>query len=91
MLRDAFCVAGTVFVEVGVLFFVAGVVLGEILIDSWRGKGCIFFIQNAFPKWDEEGFRGSGCEIMILCLDCHRIVFLLAETIHGISVKILNI
>ena len=39
---DSFCVAGAVFGEVGVLLFVAGAALGEILIDSRSAKRCIF-------------------------------------------------
>ena len=39
---DSFCVAGAVFGEVGVLLFVAGAALGEILIDSRSAKCCIF-------------------------------------------------
>ena len=42
MPRDSFCVAGAVFGEVGVLLFVAGAALGEILIDSLSAKCCIF-------------------------------------------------
>ena len=34
--------AGAVFGEVGVLLFVAGAALGEILIDSRSAKCCIF-------------------------------------------------
>ena len=39
---DSFCVAGAVFGEGGVLLFVAGAALGEILIDSRSAKCCIF-------------------------------------------------
>ena len=39
---DSFCVAGAVFGEVGVLLFVAGAALGEILIDSRSAKCRIF-------------------------------------------------
>ena len=57
-----------------------------------------FFIQNASPRWDEEGLRGGGCE-MTICLrmvvgwssDGRRIVFLLAEAIHGVSADVWNL
>ena len=50
-----------------------------------------FSIQNASPRWDEEGLRGGGCEMTISCSDGRRIVFLLAEAIHGASAEILNL
>ena len=61
-----------------------------------------FSIQNASPRWDEEGLRGGGCEMTILSSDyvrtilglssdCRRIVFLLAEAIDGVSAEILNL
>ena len=37
----SFCVARTVFDEVGVSFFVAGAALREVLIDSRNAKCCI--------------------------------------------------
>ena len=45
---DSFCVAGAVFGEVGVLLFVAGAALGEILIDSRSAKCCIFQYKIVF-------------------------------------------
>ena len=61
-----------------------------------------FSIQNASPRWDEEGLRGGGCEMTILSSDhgriilglssdYPRIVFLLAEAIRGVSAEILNL
>ena len=50
-----------------------------------------FSIQNAFPRWDEEGLRGGGCEMTISCSDYPRIVFLLGEAIHGVSAEIWNL
>ena len=61
-----------------------------------------FSIQNASPRWDEEGLRGGGCEMTIswsdypriilgLSSDYPRIVFLLAEALHGVSAEILNL
>ena len=34
-----------------------------------------FSIQNASPRWDEEGVRGGGCEMTILSSDYVRIMF----------------
>ena len=33
-----------------------------------------FSIQNASPRWDEEGVRGGGCEMTILSSDYVRII-----------------
>ena len=33
-----------------------------------------FSIQNASPRWDEEGLRGGGCEMTISCSDHARII-----------------
>ena len=33
-----------------------------------------FSLQNAFPRWDEEGLRGGGCEMTISCSDYPRII-----------------
>ena len=33
-----------------------------------------FSIQNASPRWDEEGVRGGGCEMTILSSDYVRIM-----------------
>ena len=41
-MRCIFGVAGTVFGDAGVLLFVAGAALGEVLIDSRSAKCCIF-------------------------------------------------
>ena len=50
-----------------------------------------FFIQNAFPRWDESGLRSGGCEMTILSSDYPRIVFILAEAIQRVSAAILNL
>ena len=34
-----------------------------------------FSIQNAPPRWDEEGLRSGGCEMTILSSDYLRIIF----------------
>ena len=31
-----------------------------------------FSIQNASPRWDEEGLRSGGCEMTILSSDYRR-------------------
>ena len=33
-----------------------------------------FSIQNASPRWDEEGLQGGGCEMTISCSDHARIM-----------------
>ena len=33
-----------------------------------------FSIQNASPRWDEEGLPGGGCEMTISCSDHARIM-----------------
>ena len=68
--------AGAVFGEVGVSLFVAGAALGEILLDSWSAEREMFHfsIQNASPRWDEEGLRSGGCEMTILSSDHARIM-----------------
>ena len=91
---DAFCVAGAVFGEVGVWLFVAGAALGDILGDSRSAKCCIFQYKIVFkvgrvrsPKRrvrDDDFMLGS-------CSDYPRIVFLLAEAIHGVSAEVLNL
>ena len=85
---------GAVFAEVGVWLFVAGTAFRDILGDSRSAKCCIFQYkivskigQVMSPKWrvrDDDFILGS-------CSDCCRIVFLLAEAIHGVSAEILNL
>ena len=86
--------AGTVFGEVGVSLFVAGAACGDILGDSRSAKCCIFQYKIVFkvgrvrsPKrrvQDDDFMLGSWSESV-------RIVFLLAEAIHGVSAEILNL
>ena len=45
--------AGAIFGEGGGSLFVAGAAFREILGESRGVKCCIFFIQNASPRWDE--------------------------------------
>ena len=91
---DSFCVAGAVFGEVGVWLFVAGAAFGDILGDSRSAKCCIFQYKIVSkigrvrsPKRrvrDDDFILGSWSESV-------RIVFLLAEAIHGVSAEILNL
>ena len=77
----------------------AGAVFGEVGVSLFAAS--VFSIQNASPRWDEEGLRGGGCEMTILCSDYvriilglssdgRRIVFILAEAIQGFSAELLN-
>ena len=54
-----------------------------------------FSIQNASPRWDEEGLRGGGCEMTISCPDYPRMVvesslYWRKHAIQGFSAEILN-
>ena len=86
--------AGAVFGEVGVLLFVAGAALGEILIDSRSAKCCIFPYKMRFQGGTRKVSEAAGarCDFMIgLSSDYRRIVFLLAEAIHGVSAEVLHL
>ena len=92
---DAFCVPGAVFGEVGVWVFVAGAAFGDILGDSRSTKCCIFQYKIVFkvgrvrsPKRrvrDDDFMVGSSSDHLRIILGSVRIVFLLAEAIHGVS------
>ena len=95
---DSFCVAGAVFGEVGVAVFVAGAAFREILGDSRSAKRCIFPYKMRLPDGTSKVSEAAGARwrfyprIMFgLCSECRRIVFLLAEAIHGVSAEILNL
>ena len=90
--------AGAVFGEVGVSLFVAGAALREILIDSRSAKCCIFPYKMRLQGGTRKVSEAAGARwrfyrrIMFgLCSDYRRIVFLLAEAIHGVSAQILNL
>ena len=93
-------VAAAVFHEVGVLHFVAGAAVREIWIDSRSVKCCIFQykmpVQDGTGKVSEAaGARWRFCvrmwsDIVGLSSESGRIVFILAETIQGVSADILN-
>ena len=93
--QGLFCVAGAVFGEVGVLLFVAGAALGEILIDSRSAKCCIFFHTKCVCKVGRGRSprrRVRDDDFMLgLSSDYPRIVFILAEAIQGVSHAILNL
>ena len=47
-------------------------------------------VQGRTSKVSEAA--GARCDFLIgLCSDCRRIVFLLAEAIHGVSAQVLNL
>ena len=98
MPRDSFCVAGAVFGEVGVWLFVAGAAFRAILGDSRSAKCCIFPYKMRLQDGTSKVSEAAGARwrfyrrIMFgLCSDYRRIVFLLAEAIHGVSAEILNL
>ena len=98
---DSFCVAGAVFGEVGVWVFVAGAAFGDILGDSRSTKCCIFQYKIVSkigrvrsPKRrvrDDDFMVGSSSDHLRIILGSVRIVFLLAEAIHGVSAESLNL
>ena len=83
----------------------AGAAFGDILGDSRNAKCCIFQYKIVFevgrvrsPKRrvrDDDfmlGWSSDGRRIIVgLSSDCRRIVFLLAEAIHGVSAEVLNL
>ena len=89
--------AGAVFGEVGVWVFVAGAAFGDILGDSRSAKCCIFQYkivskigQVRSPKRrvrDDDFIVGSSSDHPRIILGSVRIVFLLAEAIHGVSAE----
>ena len=85
---------GTVFGEVGVCLFVAGAAFGDILGDSRSAKCCIFQykIVSKIGRVRSPKRRVRDDDFMIgLSSECRRIVFLLAEAIHGVSAEVLNL
>ena len=84
---DSFCVAGAVFGEVGVWVFVAGAAFGDILGDSRSTKCCIF----QYKIVSKIGRVRSPKRRVRIILGSVRIVFLLAEAIHGVSAESLNL
>ena len=60
MPRDSFCVAGTVFGEVGVSLFVAGAAFGDILGDSRSAKCCIFPYKMRLQDWTGKVSEAAG-------------------------------
>ena len=86
--------AGAVFGEVGVSLFVAGAAFGDILGDSRNAKCCIFQYKIVFEvgRVRSPKRRVRDDDFMLgLSSDCRRIVFLLAEAIHGVSAEVLNL
>ena len=89
---------GAVFGEVGVWLFVPGAAFGDILGDSRSANMLYFSIQNRFQDRTSKVSEAAGARwrfhgriIVGLSSDCRRIVFLLAEAIHGVSAEVLNL
>ena len=83
----------------------AGAAFGDILGDGQSAKCCIFQykivstmgrVRSPKRRVRDDDFILGLCSdyvrIMLgLCSECRRIVFLLAEAIHGVSAEILNL
>ena len=79
----------------------AGAAFGDILGDSRSAKCCIFQYKIVFkvgrvrsPKRrvrDAILWSDYVRSVVGLSSDCRRIVFLLAEAIHGVSTEVLNL
>ena len=92
---DSFCVAGTVFGEVGVWLFVAGAAFRAILGDSRSGK-FVFLHTECVSKMGRPEAAGARWRfyrrIMLgLSSDYPRIVYFLAEARQGVSAEILSL
>ena len=72
----------------------AGAAFGDILGDSQNAKCCIFQYKIVFKmgrvRSPKRRVRDDDF-IFGICSDHGRIVFLLAEAIHGVSAEILNL
>ena len=80
----------------------AGAAFRAILGDSRSAKCCIFSYKMRFQDGTSQVSEAAGarCDFVIglcsdimfgLCSECRRIVFLLAEAIHGVPAEILNL
>ena len=72
----------------------AGAAFGDILGDSRSAKCCIFQykIVSTMGRVRSPKRRVRDDDFILgLCSECRRIVFLLAEAIHGVSAEILNL
>ena len=88
-----FCVAGAVFGEVGGWLFVAGAALRDIVGDSRSAKCCILqckIVPKIGPGRSPKRRVRISSDILGLCSDYPRIVFLLAEALQGVSAEILR-
>ena len=68
----------------------AGAALGDILGDSRSAKCCIFQYKIVFKVGRVRSLRDDDF-MLGSCSDYPRIVFLLAEAIHGVSAEVLNL
>ena len=86
--------AGAVFGEVGVSLFVAGAAFGDIL-EIAGTRNVVFFHTKCVSKMGRVRSpkrRVRDDDFMVgLSSESVRIVFLLAEAIHGVSAEILNL
>ena len=72
----------------------AGATFGDILGDGQSAKCCIFQykIVSTMGRVRSPKRRVRDDDFILgLCSECRRIVFLLAEAIHGVSAEILNL
>ena len=72
----------------------AGAAFGDILGDGQSAKCCIFQykIVSTMGRVRSPKRRVRDDDFILgLCSECRRIVFLLAEAIHGVSAEILNL
>ena len=77
--------AGAVFAEVGMPLFVAGAALRDVVFFHTKCVSKMGRVRSPKRRVRDDDF------IVGLCSDYRRIVFLLAEAIHGVSAEILNL
>ena len=68
----SFFVAGAVFGEVEVSLFVVGAVFGEIWNDSWSAKCCIFQYKMLVVVLKSNLGCEAGCGVTVSCSDHGR-------------------
>ena len=66
--------AGAVFGDLGVSFFVAGAVFSEIWNDSRTAKCCIFQYKMLAVSMTSNLGCEAGCGLTVSCSDCCRII-----------------
>ena len=92
--HESFFVVGAIFGDVGLVLFVAGATCREILRDTRTTKRCTVpyrtRLRNGTGKVSEAAVARSRFLILGISSECRRIVFILAEAIHGFFGQILN-